>query len=106
MTVQAIERVGIVVEDLAAATEFFVELGLVLLQGEGPVEGRWVARVVGLEGVWAVFAIVQTAVALCRCAGAHSRAWAWLRPVLQRTLGVRIEETGTELSMVALRCAS
>jgi catechol 2,3-dioxygenase-like lactoylglutathione lyase family enzyme len=34
------EHVGIVVDDLAAATEFFVELGLVL-QGEGPVEGRW-----------------------------------------------------------------
>ena len=30
---------GVVVDDLAAATEFFVELGLVL-QGEGPVEGR------------------------------------------------------------------
>jgi catechol 2,3-dioxygenase-like lactoylglutathione lyase family enzyme len=28
------EHVGIVVDDLAAATEFFVELGLVL-QGEG-----------------------------------------------------------------------
>jgi catechol 2,3-dioxygenase-like lactoylglutathione lyase family enzyme len=44
------EHVGIVVDDLAAATEFFVELGLVL-QGEGTVEGRWVDRVVGLEGV-------------------------------------------------------
>jgi catechol 2,3-dioxygenase-like lactoylglutathione lyase family enzyme len=32
------EHVGIVVDDLAAATEFFVELGLVL-QGEGSVEG-------------------------------------------------------------------
>ena len=38
------EHVGIVVDDLAAATEFFVELGLVL-QGEGPVAGRWVDRV-------------------------------------------------------------
>ena len=42
-----------------AATEFFVELGLVL-QGEGPVEGRWVDRVVGLEGVRADIAIMQT----------------------------------------------
>jgi catechol 2,3-dioxygenase-like lactoylglutathione lyase family enzyme len=32
------EHVGIVVDDLAAATAFFVELGL-KLQGEGPVEG-------------------------------------------------------------------
>jgi catechol 2,3-dioxygenase-like lactoylglutathione lyase family enzyme len=53
------EHVGIVVEDLAAATEFFVELGLVL-QGEGPVEGRWVGRVVGLEGVRADIAMMQT----------------------------------------------
>ena len=49
MTIQWMERVGIVVDDRAAATEFFVELGLEP-QGEGPVEGRWVDRVVGLEG--------------------------------------------------------
>ena len=59
MTIQRMEHVGIVVDDLAAATEFFVELGLVL-QGEGPVEGRWVDRVVGLEGVRADIAMMQT----------------------------------------------
>ncbi|MBI3974599.1 MAG: VOC family protein [Chloroflexi bacterium] len=53
------DHVGIVVDDLAAATEFFVELGLEL-QGEGPVEGRWVDRVVGLDGVRAEIAVVQT----------------------------------------------
>jgi catechol 2,3-dioxygenase-like lactoylglutathione lyase family enzyme len=53
------EHVGIVVDDLAAATEFFVELGLVL-QGEGPVEGHWVDRVVGLKDVRADIAILQT----------------------------------------------
>ena len=53
------EHVGIVVDDLAAATEFFVELGLEL-QGEVPVEGRWVDRVVGLDGVRAEIAILQT----------------------------------------------
>ena len=53
------EHVGIVVDDLAAATEFFVELGLEL-QGETPVEGRWVDRVVGLDGVRADIAILQT----------------------------------------------
>jgi hypothetical protein len=46
MTIQRMEHVGIVVDDLAAATEFFVELGLELL-GEGSVEGRWVDRIVG-----------------------------------------------------------
>lgn len=53
------EHVGIVVDDLAAATEFFVHLGLEL-QGEGSVEGGWVDRVVGLDGVRAQVAIVQT----------------------------------------------
>src|SRR3954470_11157285 len=59
MTIQRMDHVGIVVDDLAAATEFFVELGLEL-QGEGSVEGRWVDRVVGLDGVRADIAMLQT----------------------------------------------
>ena len=59
MTVQWMEHVGIVVDDLAAATEFFVELGLVL-RGERFVEGRWADRIVGLEGVRAEIAMMQT----------------------------------------------
>ncbi len=59
MTIQRMEHVGIVVDDLAAATAFFVELGL-KLQGEGPVEGGLVDRVVGLEGVRAEIAMVET----------------------------------------------
>jgi catechol 2,3-dioxygenase-like lactoylglutathione lyase family enzyme len=59
MQIQRMEHVGIVVDDLAAATEFFVELGLEL-QGEGRVEGRWVDRVVGLDGVRAEIAMLQT----------------------------------------------
>lgn len=53
------DHVGVVVDDLAAAIEFFVQLGLEL-QGEAPVEGRWVDRVVGLEGVQAEIAMMQT----------------------------------------------
>jgi catechol 2,3-dioxygenase-like lactoylglutathione lyase family enzyme len=59
MTIQRMEHVGIVVDDLAAATAFFVELGL-KLQGEGLVEGGWVDRVVGLEGVRVAFAMMET----------------------------------------------
>ena len=59
MTIQRMEHVGIVVDDLAAATEFLVELGLEL-QGKGPVEGRWVDRVTGLDGVRAEIADMQT----------------------------------------------
>ena len=53
------DHVGIVVEDLAAAIEFFVELGLEL-QDEQSVEGRWVDRVVGLDGVQAEIAMLAT----------------------------------------------
>src|ERR687885_374379 len=59
MTIQRMDHVGIVVDDLASATAFFVELGL-KLQGEGPVEGGWVDRVVGLEGVRAEIAMLET----------------------------------------------
>ena len=59
MTIQRLENVGIVVDDLAAATKFFVELGLKVL-GEGPVEGGWVDRVVGLEGVRVDVAMLET----------------------------------------------
>lgn len=53
------EHVGIVVDDLAAAAEFFMKLGLVV-QGESAVSGRWVDRIVGLEGVRADIAMMQT----------------------------------------------
>ncbi|MGI8803175.1 MAG: VOC family protein [Solirubrobacteraceae bacterium] len=59
MTIQRMDHVGIVVDDLAAATAFFVALGLEL-QGAGAVEGGWVDRVVGLEGVRAEIAMVET----------------------------------------------
>ena len=59
MRIQRMEHVGIVVDDLAAATAFFVELGLEL-QGEMPVEGGWVDRVVGLEGIRVDIAMLET----------------------------------------------
>ena len=59
MTVQRLDHVGIVVNDLAAAKTFFTELGLEL-QGEGKVEGAWVDRVVGLAGVRSEIVMMQT----------------------------------------------
>ena len=59
MTIQRLEHVGVVVGDLVAATAFFAELGLEL-QGEASVEGGWVDRVVGLEGVRAQIAMMET----------------------------------------------
>ncbi len=59
MKIQRMDHVGIVVDDLATATRFFVELGLEL-QDEAAVEGRWVDRVVGLDGVRAEIVMLQT----------------------------------------------
>jgi len=53
------DHVGIVVNDLEDAVAFFVTLGLEL-QNEAQVEGAWVDRVIGLEGVRAQLAMVQT----------------------------------------------
>lgn len=57
--IQRMEHVGIVVDDLAAATAFFGEFGF-KLQGEGRAEGGWVDRVVGLEGIQVDYAMVET----------------------------------------------
>ena len=59
MTVHRMDHVGVVVEDLAVAVAFFVELGLEL-EGEATVEGGWVDQLVGLDGVRADMAVVRT----------------------------------------------
>lgn len=58
MAVRRMDHVGIVVDDLAAAAAFFAELGLER-QGEASVEGDWVDRIVGLEGIQADIAMMQ-----------------------------------------------
>ncbi len=59
MTVQRLEHIGIVVDDLAAATAFFVALGLEV-EGETSVEGGLVDRINGLEGVLADVVILRS----------------------------------------------
>jgi catechol 2,3-dioxygenase-like lactoylglutathione lyase family enzyme len=59
MGVRSLDHVGVVVDDLEAATAFFVDLGLERV-GAGTVEGEWVDRVVGLEGVRAEMVFVRT----------------------------------------------
>src|SRR5262249_9513220 len=59
MTLKRMDNVLIVVEDLEAVKAFFVELGMEL-EGEMPVEGRWVDRVVGLENVRCEIAMMRT----------------------------------------------
>src|SRR5438105_2015028 len=50
MPIQRMDHVGVVVDDLEAATEFFVQLGLEV-QGAESVGGGWVDRIIGLKGV-------------------------------------------------------
>ncbi|MBI5178442.1 MAG: VOC family protein [Nitrospinae bacterium] len=59
------DNVGIVVNDLKATIAFFVELGLEL-EGEMTVEGQWVDRIVGLNGV-------QNDIAMMRTPDGHSK---------------------------------
>ena len=59
MTIQRMDNVGIVVEDLDAAIAFFAELGMEL-QGRAQNEGLWVDRTVGLDGVRSDIAMMRT----------------------------------------------
>jgi len=59
MTIQRMDHVSVVVDDLEAATAFFLELGMEL-EGEAPIEGRWVDRVNGLDGVRVDVAMMRT----------------------------------------------
>jgi catechol 2,3-dioxygenase-like lactoylglutathione lyase family enzyme len=53
------DNVGIVVEDIDAAIEFFAELGLDL-EGRAPVEGNWADGVTGLRGMRVEIAMMRT----------------------------------------------
>jgi len=59
MTLKRMDNVLIVVDDLEAAKTFFAELGLEL-EGETTVEGEWVDRIVGLDGVRSDIAMMRT----------------------------------------------
>jgi len=59
MTLLRMDNVLLVVDDLKAAIAFFVELGLEL-ESETTVEGQWVDRVVGLDGVRSDIAMMRT----------------------------------------------
>ncbi|MGO4441564.1 VOC family protein, partial [Rhizobium sp. RAF56] len=47
MALKRMDNIGIVVEDLAAAIDFFEELGLEL-EGSAMIDGEWAGRVTGL----------------------------------------------------------
>jgi catechol 2,3-dioxygenase-like lactoylglutathione lyase family enzyme len=53
------DNVGIVVEDLGGAIDFFCELGLDL-EGRATIEGEWAGRVTGLAGQRVEIAMMRT----------------------------------------------
>lgn len=53
------DHVSVVVDDLPAAIAFFTELGMEV-EGEMPVEGAWVDRVNGMDGVRVDIAMMRT----------------------------------------------
>ena len=59
MTVQRMDNVGIVVDDLSATIAFFRELGLEL-EGRAMVEGEWAGRVTGLGDQRVEIAMMRT----------------------------------------------
>ena len=59
MSLQRMDNVGIVVEDLPATIAFFRELGLEL-EGQATVEGDWAGRVTGLGDQRVEIAMMRT----------------------------------------------
>lgn len=65
MTVIRMDNVGIVVEDMDAAIDFFTELGLAL-EGRMRIDGDWAGRVTGVRGQ-------RTEIAMMRTPDGHGR---------------------------------
>lgn len=65
MAIKRMDNVGIVVEDLDAAIQFFTELGLEL-EGRAPIEGGWADGVTGL-------CAMRVEIAMLRTPDGHSR---------------------------------
>jgi catechol 2,3-dioxygenase-like lactoylglutathione lyase family enzyme len=59
MTIKRLDNIGIIVDDLDAAIEFFTELGPTL-EGRARVEGRLVDRVIGTDGAVSDIAMMRT----------------------------------------------
>ncbi|MER2030138.1 MAG: VOC family protein [Solibacillus sp.] len=57
MKIHKIDHVGIIVNDLTAVKEFFIEFGLEVL-GEGEVDGKWAERIIGFTDVKATIVLL------------------------------------------------
>ncbi len=92
MTLLRMDNILVVVEDLEGAIAFFVELGMEL-EGRTMVEGSWVDRIVGLDGVRSEIAMMRTPDGNGRLELDKFHAPPAVRPELQdvplNTLGLR-----------------
>jgi catechol 2,3-dioxygenase-like lactoylglutathione lyase family enzyme len=59
MTIKRLDHVSVVVEDLEAAIAFFTALGMTV-EGQAPIEGPWVDRINGLEGIRVDIVMMRT----------------------------------------------
>ena len=59
MTIRRLDHVSVVVEDLPDAVAFFTALGMTK-EGEAPIDGWWVDRVNGIEGVRVDIVMMRT----------------------------------------------
>ena len=59
MTIKKMDHISVVVDDLPAAIAFFTTLGMAR-EGEASVEGSWVDRVNGIEGVQADIVMMRS----------------------------------------------
>jgi catechol 2,3-dioxygenase-like lactoylglutathione lyase family enzyme len=60
MTIKRMHHVSVVVEDLDAAIAFFTALGMTV-EGRAPIEGAWVDRINGIDGVRVDIVMMTTA---------------------------------------------
>lgn len=59
MTITKMDHVSVVVDDLPAAIAFFTTLGMAV-EGRAPIEGPWVDRINGLEGIRVDIVMMRT----------------------------------------------
>ena len=59
MTIKGLHHTSVVVDDLPAAIAFFTALGMTR-EGEAPIEGAWVDRINGLDGVQVHIVMMKT----------------------------------------------
>jgi len=59
LTIKRLDHVSVVVDDLAAAIDFFTALGMTR-EGEAAIEGPWVDRINGIDGIQVDIVMMRT----------------------------------------------